>query len=435
MMIRVAAFALALSLVGCSSDPTGTPDPGPPQDPTFTVADRAVWSGASIEISSDGFRQRGDDATLEVGGITLQLRRVNATTMVATAPVDRAGVWPATVHLDGMSYPVGTVTVAGFANATSLPSTAQIPHDVYVATVDHEGPVVLGGNLDGDLAVVHLRSGATTVIPDVIDPDDLRGPGMTPNRGVWLLRSKAGLERWGIDASPARIASVPGATMATRQVVELGSGGLLTTTSSDWYVWNRKASGDGYLPGVVGDRTLNDPYGLLLSTAANRIVPRVNTMPLGVPVFDLASGDVAFTSAMTAVADAAFSADGSQIVLVGDVGVEPTLSVIQADDGSVVASRAMESDPFAVAFDPSGRWIVVGITRVTDGATRPGVMVLNRNDLSVVAEMASPAAAPSCQGTGPRACILGVIAIEDHEVYIFHSNGPPRIWHFTLLDD
>jgi hypothetical protein len=439
MTIRFAAFAAtAMLMIGCGSDPTSARI-GDPEDPSFTIASRSVWAGGTIRVESEYFRTHSEGATLEVNGTALALVRVDDTSMDATLPSVRGGSWDVAVRVGDETYPAGQITARGFAEGRTLPPEASIVWDAYVTPVDG-APTVIGGNLAGDLAMVDLRSGSVGVIPGALDWHTLRGPGMTTTPGMWILRGAGGLERWAIDGTPHKVADISGSP-ATRQVAELASDRLLVTTNQAWYVFDRDQPGAPFTEVTSGGQ-FNDAYGLYLSVSAGRAVGRVTKAPLGVPVFDLPTGAVVYTAPFSSSAGVAFSPDGQQLGLAGALGVWPSsgteqgVALLRASDGTVLASRDLSAAPFAVGFDPAGRWLLVGTSQPDAiGDQHPSLVVLDRTDLSVIATLDVPGDAPVC-GAAQASCVGGTLAVDGDDVYLFNSfGGPAASWRFTLLDE
>jgi hypothetical protein len=190
-----------------------------------------------------------------------------------------------------------------------------------------------------------------------------------------------------------------------------------------------------------GDR-FDDAYGLYLSVSAGRAVGRVTKAPAGVPVFDIPTGEVVYSAPFSSSTGVAFSPDGQQLGLAGALGVWPTggtdqgVALLRASDGGVLASRVLGAAPFAVGFDPAGRWLFVGTSHPdVSGNQRPSLMVLDRDDLSVVATLDVPGDAPVC-GAAQASCVGGTLAVDGDDVYLFNSfGGPAASWRFTLLDE
>lgn len=435
---RTALLAAAFLAAGaCSSDPTSiTPPNG-----VYTVLDRALWPGGALRVTSEDFARYGDDATLELGTVTVPLERVDDQTLQATLPAGVAGKIVPVLKFASYSYPLDEITIAGFAGARELPPAAQIGYDAYVTRISGV-PTVIGGNLDGDLARVNLRTGTVAVSEGALDANTLRGPGMTPTPGEWLLRSDGGIERWAIDATPHKIGDIDEtSTLFTRQLAELSPNRLLVTTSMTWRILTRPDGTSPYVETAAGTG-FSEPEGIHLSAAADRAVARVDRVIAGVPIFEMSTGTVAYLSDLHSVRGVDFSADGSRIALAGGKGDGvpgtgpngmPTLEVLRATDGTVLASLALPYNPFAVAFDPAGRWVVVGVSVPVGAGFRPGVMLLDPTDLSPVAELSAPAAAPVCSAHNFD-CYGGVIAVDGDTVRVFNSfNGTRHSWRFGLL--
>lgn len=428
------AFALILS-GACNSDPVSVSPP----NGDYSIVDRSLWPGGTLQVTSGDFARYGDDATLTLGEATVPLERVDDQTLEVAIPADLSGKLVPVLHFASYSYPLDEITVAGFAGARQLPPEAQIEWDAYVTTINGS-PTVIGINLSGDLARINLRTGAVGVTPGDFGGSGAHGPGMTLTPGEWLLFGEHGHELWRIDGAPHKIADVPGIEVS-RQVAQFGANSYLRTTSTSWSTWARPNQSSPFDMTDLGSG-FSEPEGIHLSVAADRAIARVDRVLSGVPVFEMSTGSVAYVSDLHSVQGVDFSADGSRIALVGGKGDGvpgatqngmPTAEVLQASDGMVIASLALPYNPFAVAFDPAGRWLVVGVSVPVGEGFRPGIMLLDPESLDVIAELPAPASAPVCAGHDFN-CYGGVVAVDGDTVRAFSSyNGVRHSWRFGLL--
>jgi len=437
---RAALLAAALIAVGaCSSDPTTISPP----NGEYVILPRSLWPGGTVRVTSGDFARYGDDATLELGGTTVPLERVDDQTLQATIPADFSGRAVPMLRFDSYSYPLDEITVAGYAGSRDLPEEGHIAWDAYVTTIGGV-PHVIGGNLTGDLARVNLRTGIVSVSVDALEYNSLRGPGMTPTAGQWLLNGGNGIELWRIDGAPQKIDDSFHGTLPTgftRQIAQLTANSYLQTTNRSWSIATRPDANSAFVETASGEG-FDESEGLHLSTLADRAVARVNWARNGVPVFEMSTGTVAYVTDLHSVQGVDFSADGARIALAGGKGDGvpgtsanglPTVELIRASDGKVLASLALPFSPFAVAFDPAGRWVVVGVSIPVGAGFRPGIMVLDPNDLSPLAQLPAPEAAPVCAASNSD-CFGGVIAVDGDSVRAFNSfNGPAHSWRFGLL--
>lgn len=437
LVLPVLLAAAALS--GCGADPVGPPVPVG----AITLLDPLAWPGATIRFASEEFRSWGDDVMVEINGVELAATRVDPTTVSVTLPTDATASMTAPVlHYAGQAFTLPTtLRVAGFASSMDLTPSAHIAWDAYATTLGG-APNAIGGNLDGDLALVNMINGEVSTVPGALDWNRLRGPGMTPVPGVWVLKGSGGLEDWQLNGNPGKVADHPEFTpTSTRQVARLSPDAWLTTTSQAWSIWTRPDAATNYAVTAQGS-DFNDAQGILLAPGGDRAVVRVNRVLAGVPVFDTEAGDVAFVTDLTSILGAAFTPDGTALALVGGTaGLLPggltedhsRIEVLDATDGSVQVSRDLDAEAFAVAFCPGTGQLLVGVSSGAAHEWRPRIMVLDATDLATVAVLPAPTSAPTCGTIGN--CFGSVLAIDGETVAVFWSwNGaPPHLWHFQLL--
>jgi hypothetical protein len=277
-------------------------------------------------------------------------------------------------------------------------------------------------------------------VPDALDWNRLRGPGMTYQPGTWILRGSGGLESWQLAAQSTKVSDHPEFTPGfTRQAAQLAPDAWLVTTSQAWQLYTRPDAGSPYAVSTTGGG--QDPQGIVLSPRGDRAVMRVDRYPSGIAVIDVTHQGVAFLVQLTSILGTAFSSDGAQLLVAGDTGNDlpgtsagfpSRVQLLSADDGAVLASRDLDGEAFAVAFDPSASRVLVGISRRVGDVVRPAIVVLNRADLAPIATLDAPATAAACGTIGN--CFGGALAIAGHAAHVFWSwNGPPHLWHFELL--
>jgi hypothetical protein len=411
-------------------------------DPTGVVAllDTQAWPGGLVRIQSEDFRRFGSEVTVTLNGASLTASQVEATVLAVRLPTNNvAGSFSLTASYAGRDVAVGPLELAGFASSRDLPASAHILWDAYAIQAAAQ-PLVIGGTNDGALAIVNLLTGFVVSTPDVLDWQRLRGPGVSHLPGTWILRDGDPLTAWEIGTTATLAADQPDFLPGvTRQVAHLAPNRWLTTTNQGWTLHGRADAISPWTVSATG--TANEPEGVHLSPRGDRATLRVDRIATGVPVFDVAQGDVAFTTTFTSVQGVSFSATGTRLVLVGGKGTgvpgEGTtpseIELIDATTGAVLATRTLELPAFSVAHHPSGDWILVGVGEGAEGATRPAILVLRATDLAPVATLRSPASAPTCSEVGT--CLGGVITALGNDVHAFVSwNGPPHSWRFRLLE-
>jgi hypothetical protein len=431
---------LALIVAGCHSAGTGVIDPPEPAPPSgdFSVADQLLWTSDTLRISSEDFREWGTGAVLLMGDAELPLERVNETTMSVPASMLPVGTHQTAIRLANETFQLPLIRNFGYVGAREFGTPGMIAWDAYVTPIDGVPHVIGASMVIGNLAMINLVSGDVRTLEDAIDRTRLRGPGMTAEPGVWLLRTGAYLTSYRINSTPVKLAEhVQLGPGPTRQAARLSEDLWMVTSNQNLTIMGRSEPGGPLLP-VNAIEGLNEPEGIHLSSSANRATIRVDRVALGVPVLDASTGELAYRMSFVSVQGVDFSANGSSMLVVGhkqrlpspksgDVSV---VEILNPSDGSVIASRTLPHVGFAAAFDPAGDRVYVAVITGAEGAYRPALLVLDA-DLSVVATLETPDSAPTCGPIGD--CMGGVVARAGDEVGIFHSwNGPPAQWRFSL---
>jgi hypothetical protein len=430
------AVVAVFALLACSEDSTGIPEA-----PTgsFTVLDQSLWPGEAVRVTSEDFTTWGDDATLTIGGVVVPMERVDATTLEADLPEITAGTVVPTIQFDGYLYQLDAITVAGFKR-TDLPTGTPVVWDAYI--MDIAGvPHVIGGALDHTLAVVNLEAATVATYP-IFDYARIRGPGMTWQADNWVMNSGNGYELWNMAATPTKVRDLTEAPIqgGDRQVAWLSEHVWLRTAGNSWTLFKRADAQSPFEINESAPAIISEPEGIHLSPAGNRAAMRVDRILAGVPVFDAVAGDVAFVTDLTTVQGVSFSANGSLLALAGGKGGGPEdatsrhVELLNAVSGAVLASTQLTDSPFAIHIDPAGDHIFVGISDSDASGSRPAVLVLDADDLSLIARLEPPATSPICGFSSDFSCIGGVITRHGDEVIVYYGwNGPPRIWKYALL--
>lgn len=427
---RLLAVAALLAGAACSDAPSS----GGLDAPITPIGTR-FWAGQTLQLRSQNFRDHGDGATLVVGATTIPLVRVNDTTMSAKLPTTMSGTVSAQVDFGGTSVAVPALQVAGFA-AMAQPANADIVWDVYATT--RNGHAAAVGTTNAGLVFIDLESSTTSAPVAGSNYGWLRGPGATYQDGVYLLRAANDpLASWDFTgATPAKIAThntvVSG---TTRQAMRLGPNAWFVSTNNQFQTLVRSNDAD---PFVVTTTTASETEGVYMSPRHDRATIAVDRVLTGVPVFQVPSGNVAYTlTELKSVQGVAFSPDGARFAMAGGSIDKPEdpgrVLLVDAASGNVQRNVLLDRSVFAVAIDPVRSVVYVGVNPPIAGQAeaRPAIVVLDQATFAVVGEMAVP---PSTMGCQLGSCYKGVLNLgSDGALYMFWSyNGPARVYKFAL---
>jgi hypothetical protein len=185
-----------------------------------------------------------------------------------------------------------------------------------------------------------------------------------------------------------------------------------------------------------------------MSPTHDRATIRVNGDLSGVPVFDVATGGIAYrVPGMQSSEGAAFSADGQWLAVAGGMSCvscsdSARVVVLRANDGTLVHDTTIAGPAWGVAFDRSRPLLYVGITRV--GTTyvdslegpeiHPAVLVLDRDTFAQLGLLAPRLTEPACWSRrGQGGCYGAVLATSDEPaVYAISGSNLPSVysWRF-----
>ena len=416
------AAAIALSSIACSDSTT-------PGQADFTITPATAWAGSEIVVAGHGLATASTPPVFRVGDSTLAGRSVNDSTWAVTLPTTVSGPVTVTLTLNGHGVTLDPVKVRGATRADEF--TVRFPWDLLVWPKTGDASV-LGGDADGNLVLLNATTGVVTTIDSLIDSNLMRGPGVTTRDSTFLLRPRLSqsLESWTLFPAPARIEQFAAIT-STRQVMQFGPDAFFVSHNHQF---------DVTAPGGNYSEQAEETSGVIMSPTHDRATIRVNSDPSGAPVFNVATGAIAYRLAdLTSVQGAEFSADGQLLAAAGGVtgpGTPGRVVLVQAANGTVLQDTTLTSAVWGIALDPNRPLVYVGID-VPDagggGATHPGIVVLDRGSLARLGLMVATASGPGCIISG---CYGGVLATSSEPaVYAIWSwQGNARAWRFGTGD-
>ena len=423
------ALVVASILAACS-------DPAEPALPGFSITPATQWSGGNLTIRSQYFIDYSGVLIIVAGSDTLAaLSLANDSTLIAQLPPGPSGPVTLTLVRGTRRDSLATIDRVGFSGKRTVTPAL---YGELLATDSAGAPFVLGGAFTGSAdrePIVRLR-----VVPGTSQQLTLRQPsntqyGLAPSivPGTFTVRDATDSIRLAtllVDA-PAIIDSMHGwGTGFTRQVSLLKPGAWLRTQSHFSYV---SFDTGGATPNVATE----SPWAVYMSPRGDRttlatVVPE--TAGNGVPVWDNATGLVAYVLPLLSTEAAAFTTNGNTLYVVGgyQYGAD-TLIAVNATTGALVHPKLKLPNGMhgmSVAYRDG-----VGGGQLLVGAATPSSLVLlvyRASTLDLLGILPTGDACPDMQ-TGP--CFSGVVSVDDlHDrAYIVIPGAPTPIWSFDLL--
>jgi hypothetical protein len=418
--------AVSLVAAACSGTTTGPVPLG-----EITVLDRSVWSGGTVRIRSGDFRTFGDGAVLDIGSESLALERLDETTLVAILPALPSMVLEPTVRFDGFSFPVQSISVAGFVDAELVPDASSWFGDGQLAMLNNQPHAI--GFTSRDLVLVNLLTGVTNSYPNLHDFRMPYGPGPTWDPAIWIVDPTMG---------PVKLVSLPSGTIVdslpeiqsqfTDVVARPSPDVWARYAKSNELYWTFRPAPDSAYQSVTDHLFLPSPHALVLSPRGDRIALISHSPPGEAPVLDPVVRDVAFQARRSHLAT--FSPDGTDLVMVSRErtnDLEGTYSLLRryrATDGAILANDSLDAAIHAIGIDPDDRWLFVAIGATDPGETPVWLEVRDPTTLAIVAVLHPGDAAPTCS-----AACSGIIGFLADRVLLFGGfGGPQAIWRFSM---
>jgi hypothetical protein len=187
-------------------------------------------------------------------------------------------------------------------------------------------------------------------------------------------------------------------------------------------------------------RTFRSPHHIYYSPVGDRAVAGVGTSAAlndpGIPVFDLATGDTAYTiSAIYSLGAAEFSPDGSLLYMTGSApGFRTDSSVViiaNADDGTIVRHATFPTQALGLTLDVVGGQILVPAEST---GCRLHLMVLDITTLAVKADLLVPSSLSPCYHDFEAPVVLSRSGPPIARVIRPLGTAAPRVFSFDLKD-
>ncbi|HEV2670947.1 MAG TPA: IPT/TIG domain-containing protein [Gemmatimonadales bacterium] len=421
------------ALVVASIVAAGCKDSIEPTLPEFSFTPATQWSGGTITIRSQFFVDYFHLLIIVAGTDTLPLLSlVNDSTVLAQLPPGPSGQVTLSLVRGTRHDSVGTIERVGFTGKRTVTPAL---YGELLATDSAGAPFVLGGSFTGTAnrePVVRLR-----VVPGTSQVLTLREPsntqyGLAPSviPGAFTVRDATDSLRLAtllVDAPVIIDSMLWAGTGFTRQVSLLKPGAWLMTDSHDSFV--RYDTG-----GTLAPVPTESPWAVYMSPTGNRTTLATSIAGgSGVPVWDNATGLVAFTLPVPFTEAAAFSTNVNTLYVVGgQLPGSDTVIAVNAATGALIARKALPNglQGMGIAYREGvgGGELLVGAATASNLA----IVVYRASTLELLGILPTGDGCPDMQ-TGP--CFSGVVSLDDlHDrAYIVIPGNPTPIWAFDLL--
>jgi hypothetical protein len=428
------------ALVVASVVGAGCSDPAEASLPGFAVQPAVQWSGGTITVRSPYFVNRNPLPVLTASAETLAVSRVDDSTLAATLTPGPSG--PVTIFVSRGSAMDSVANVQRVGFQTKYGMLMRLDGEL-LATDSAGVPIVLGGVVNG----TQIRETVLRVRPSVLNYEAivLRQPsnafyGMAPSvtPGEFAVRDSTDSLRIAnlLSTTPVVTGTVPWiGTAFSRQVSRLSPGIWLFTGSHQ--SWTRRESDSMEITRVQSE----SPYNVFMSPRGDRTTIStavVQTPGGGVPVFDNATGTVAYSLPLLSIETATFSFDGATVFAAGGNQYRSdTLIALDAATGGELLPRVTLPDSmhaFSIVYRPAGGGQLL---LAAANSRKLALLVYRANDLKLLGVLPSTFTSIDDCGqlpqTGP--CFMGVVTFYEatHTAYVVAPGSPFWLWTFDLL--
>ncbi len=434
----------ALLLAACSSQ-SDPPPPPPTLDGPITLSGTSLWAGQTLTLASADFAQTDPDDSVMVlvGDSAIRATRVDSTHYSISVPADRSGMFTVRVRWRGLEQVAQPITLYGFDRIE--PSTHGLWWDQLV--VPGNEPSVIGINYDvASVVVLNVVTGAAdqAFLPMLFD--FCRGAGPTPEPGVFLLQRNQdrSAERWRLVPSVQLLDTLSG-VYCGRQLMQMSENVVFRSAHHTYEVLVRSGAGAPFSPTPVASARGEETEGVALSPRGDRATIKIDSDLNGIPVFDAATGLIAWrATSLRSAMGAEFSPTGNELLLVGADSAHSLapfgsdwpgqrVELRDATNGAVVAARSFDRALMGATFDPTVDLVYVILAEVREPSlsNAPTILVLNGSTLATIAHLRLPATAPPCQ----FGCYRAVAAVSaEPAIYVVTTTADSRTarWRFTL---
>lgn len=346
-----------------------------------------AWSEGELLVASDAFRESSRRATILLDSTALPLRRVDDTTMAAQLPIT-SGVHTLTIMGDRIQPTATVVRVYGFHSVREGPSVSG-----YALPFTRAGATAFLANGERSLMLADARFGTAQALPASIhSPWCMRGPGPTYRPDRVVLRTGAdfvscgGSKAWSLTGTPQLFDSTSLSTW--RLAAQLGPNTWLAS-------YHHQICTVG--PGNPGQcQTLEETNAVRISPRGDVATPLIHyAFNTGVPVYDATSGVPRYyVGELRSSGGAAFNSSGDTLFLVGEDATASAATTRILALEPLTGTRLAEASfaPVGYLYDLAllGPWLVLAAAEPSL-ISRPLVIILDRDSLTVTATLRAPA--------------------------------------------
>jgi hypothetical protein len=396
---QVLRWGVLAALVACTE-----PAPAPPEPVPVALLTPDVWSGGEAVLASAAFTPARGLPVVLLNDDTLAVRRTDDTTVVVQLP-DLPGTQALHVLApDILDLPIA-IELRGFESAGWGPLLGGR------VQVFPGGPPSVVGSGPATAVLWNLQSGVAGPLPDSMHDPFCSRRGVGPSyAGVALVSDCAPTFPWRARWRSWRLR--PGFAMVDDSlcgdggfVAELAPGRTVSELSglrsdaglgSPISVWVRDSLGCSE---TRFETRYEGPaiHDVVISPRGDRAV--IHALPqggTGMPVLDVATGQIAYELSDPFLSRAAFSADGDTLFVAGNPaeytgGGYVVLLALRPADGQPLRSVALPLfRTAAIAVDPSRPWLYVVGTAGSFEEPHGRLLVVDRDSLALRAMVAVP---------------------------------------------
>lgn len=410
--LRWLAIGCLVMVVACS-DATNPGDDG-----QFTVSPATAWAGGDVTIQSTGSLDNQEGPTFSLDGVELNAQAIGDDTWRVALPTTAAGSIVITAVAGDDSVALDPVTVRGFTGSHQFETG--ILGNLLVWPRSGDATVLTSDELN--LLEVNATAGTITV-HDLLMGSTQFSVGPTPQDNAFVVwpADSATPEVWSLSPTLQRLGAVP-ENAAPRMTMTLGGSHYLSGFGNG--IWLDGAFFEGVSEAESG----------VMSPTHDRATLRVDWDQNDVPVFDVATGAVAFRlPGIQSTEGVAFSPDGTLLAVAGgDSCAECGLShvqVVRTSDGEVLHDTTLAVHAWGIAFDRSRPLLYVGVDAAdSEGGTaiRPGVLVLDSESFAQLGYLVSDAGGLTCSATsqfGASGTCYGGVLVTSDEPAVYAVSG------------
>lgn len=426
-ILSTGLLAAAALLAACSdsTDPVGNLQ--------FSVSPATAWAGAEVSVRSTASFESFPSFSLD--GAELTTRRVDDVTWAVTLPSTASGSVALSVRVGGDSATIEPVTVRGFTG-THLFATG-IQDNLLVWQKDGDATALGSDGLN--LLEINATTNSLTIYDSLLDQSHgLKGAGPTTLDGAFVIwpADSATAQTWSLAPTPQKVTSIPTRGYA-EAAMGFGNGGYLNGFGNMFTV--------GGTSNDYAELGVSEVEGGVMSPTHDRATIRVDWEHNGVPVFDAATGAIAYRVAgLQSSEGVAFSGDGQLLAVAGSdscVGcADARVALIRASDGEIVHDTTFAGEAWGIAFDRSRPLLYVGVSVLDSTEStmfRPGVLVLDRVTFAKLGLLTPPTTEPAC-GRFPQQGCYGAVLVTSDEPAVYALSGffTPKLqsWRFGTGD-